>query len=94
MVAAEEDSKVRHELMEIYEKTIKSLDFYSHEDPLIRSVSKGYRNINVLKMLLKQKGKLDGKISRCPVLVLGINNIIYSLLALAWINCQKLGSTN
>ncbi|CAG2211962.1 unnamed protein product [Mytilus edulis] len=71
MVAAEEDSKVRHELMEIYEKTIKSLDFYSHEDPLIRSVSKGYRNINVLKMLLKQKGKLDGKISRCPVLVLG-----------------------
>jgi hypothetical protein len=40
MIAAEEDSKVRHELIKIYEKTITSLDSRSPDDPLIRAVSK------------------------------------------------------
>ena len=72
MIAAEEDSKVRKELFKIYEKTITSLDSRSPDDPLIRSVSKCYNKTNVFDMLKKQKGKLDGEISRCRVLVLGM----------------------
>jgi hypothetical protein len=48
MIAAEEDSKVRHELIKIYEKTITSLDSRSPDDPLIRAVSKCYNKTNVL----------------------------------------------
>lgn len=72
MNAAEEDSKVRHALIEVYQKTIDSLHCYSDDDPLIKSVSKCYKKKNVIDMLKKRKGKLEGRISRCPILVLGI----------------------
>ena len=77
MIAAEEDSKIRHELIKIYQKTIASLDSHSPTDPLIRSVSKCYKNTNIFDMLKKQKGKLDGEISRCPVLVLGMFFVMF-----------------
>jgi hypothetical protein len=63
MIAAEEDSKVRHELIKIYEKTITSLDSRSPDDPLIRAVSKCYNKTNVFDMMKQQKGKLDGEYS-------------------------------
>ena len=80
MIAAEEDSKVRHELIKIYEKTITSLDSRSPDDPLIRAVSKCYNKTNVFDMLKKQKGKLDGEISRWRVLVLGMFFVMFFIL--------------
>ncbi|XP_069127626.1 uncharacterized protein [Argopecten irradians] len=97
---AAENHDLRNELHSIYEEVINLLKNVEQEDknnPLIDLLQRHYNNI--LDQLQKEKGKLSGNTSRCPILVLGEtgagkSSFINLLLGEEALPTQLLSNTN